>query len=175
MPDYGPLDTDKVFPMLLSYESQVTRRRDYPEHIAAANVRLRKRSTDLVEAIYKERAAVINEWSDLYRPSHLPIRWDDDTVTTLFNATRQATALAEHWRDLDDWMLISHYFVSPNLEWYGSTKKTQFVYNFSKFTDEASHMRKQILEWFETLDSVYYTVFSGDTIIAIKKRRWFHR
>ena len=51
----------------------------------------------------------------------------------------------------------------------------QFVYNFSKFTDEASYLRQQILEWFETLDNIYYTVFSGDTIINIKKRRWFHR
>lgn len=71
MPDYGPLDTDRVFPMLLSYEPQVTRRRGYPEHIAGANVSLRKTSTELAEAIYDERAVFVDEWADPYRFSYL--------------------------------------------------------------------------------------------------------
>lgn len=36
-------------------------------------------------------------------------------------------------------------------------------------------MRNEILEWFEALDNICYTVFSGDAIITVKKRRWFHR
>lgn len=161
--------------MLLSYESQVTRRRDYPEHMAGTNASLRKTSTELAESIYKERAVFIDKWADLYRSSYLSWRWNDDTVAKLYDTTYHATTLAEYWRDLDDWMLIAHSFVGPNLEWSGSSKTMQFVFNFSKFTDEASQLRNEILEWFEALDNIYYTVFSGDAIITVKKRRWFHQ